>query len=345
VGLSKLLSTVAGGPPLKVTRGVVSPRVVLPVSEEDDEDEPIVVTGKARRLLVPFLDEQIQETNKRESKDREGAFHVSEMYYLCPRQWILQHYFPENKKEPHSADTLRLFKTGHIQHSAVQDEWLGPAGVLKGKWICKQCEHLHEGFMPKACDGCDAPQNELSFKEPGVGHKGLNVKGHCDGVVVPGRFEGNMDEWALEAKTMKPDKFALLVAPLPAHLHQINVYMHLLGMTRGIFLYFCKSTGEVKEYTCDYDPAYWRDVESKIGAIRRFLRKVRDNGGKADPSWVWQTRGLCYSETSRWALWCHQSEPCMDLKGYRKGSPCGTASAVAAKSLTVRGKPLTVVTK
>jgi len=337
MGLSNLLSTVGGRMPAKPAAPTA------PVEEADEDEEPLVVFTAAPKLLIPHLDKQIKKNNERESKDRAGAFHVSELFYLCPRQWILQHYFPELKKEPHSGDLLRLFQVGHKTHAAVQEEWLGPAGVLKGKWICRHCEHLHEGFMPEGCEDCGRPQSELRFKEPGVGYAPLNVKGHCDGVVVPGRHEGDMTEWALEAKTMKPDKFALLVAPLPAHLHQINVYMHLLGLERGIFVYFCKSTGEVKEFTTEYDPSYWRDVESKLGAIQKFLRKVRDNGGKAEPSWVWQTRGLCYSETSRWALWCHQAEPCMKLKGYRKGSTCGTASAVTAASLTVRGKPLTVV--
>ena len=351
MGLRNLLSTVGGGPPASARRTTrKAPTLSLaPAPAEDDEEEPedpLVVHTKAKRLLVPHLDAQIEKNNHRDSAGREGAFHVSSLYYLCPRQWILQHFFPENKKEAFSGDLLRLFQIGHKTHDAVQTEWLGPAGVLKGRWICTICEHVHHDcFMPEKCGSCSVKQTKLRYKEPGCGHKGLNIKGHSDGIVVPGRHEGDMTEWGLEAKTIKPENFKPLKAPLPAHLHQFNVYMHLLKLERGIFLYFCKSSGAVKEYRVEYDPSYWHDVENKLGSIQRFLRKVRDNGGKADPSWLWQTKGLCYSETSRWALWCHQSEPCMALKGYRKGSSCSVASTVLAKSLEVRGKPLTVVVK
>lgn len=256
-------------------------------------------------------------TGGSDTEVRDPGFHVSEMCFFCPRSFVLNLLFPGEAK-PRVPDVAlqRIFDAGHMYHDWYQNRYLGPAGVLKGTWACLRCDHQHEGFMPKKCRGCKVDRGYLKFREPLVLDRSLGVTfngielflvGHSDGII---QLEEDEEEQVLELKTMEPDKWVKLEEPPFWNVHQIQIYMHLLGKKRGRLVYINKNLNQTKEFVIQYDAGPWHDVESKIGSLQRFFRQVNENGGVVEPKWVWQVRGPCKDPTARAAQSCVQAGAC-----------------------------------
>lgn len=85
------------------------------------------------------------------------VWHPSELAGgLCARQIILmrRHNIPSPVWE---VDTglQRIFDIGHAVHQWYQERYLGPAGLLYGKWRCNRCHYVVEGLMPRdSCPHC-----------------------------------------------------------------------------------------------------------------------------------------------------------------------------------------------
>lgn len=240
------------------------------------------------------------------TEERDPGFHASQMFYLCPKRVILDLLFPEHVSGIETnIEAQRIFGIGHAVHEWVQNKWLGPAGIIFGKWQCYACDSKTKGFMPERCPVCDAPRRKLFYVERKLRDRSLNLVGHADGVTKLMKKKA-----ILEVKTINPDGFKKLKQPLPAHYYQVNVYMHLSKLQHAVVFYVNKSSGELAEFVVDYDQRVWNDVCGKIGTIRRFLRRVRENGGKFDYAWLRQVRGICYKEDHWIAKGCHQIGPC-----------------------------------
>lgn len=129
---------------------------------------------------------------------------------------------------------LRLFESGHIEEARMVG-WLDAAGIDVA-----------------AVDPATGEQWEVSAL---AGH----FKGHLDGVVL-GVVEAPKSAHLLECKTHNAKSFSQLVkhgvaVSKPEHLAQMQVYMHLQGLTRALYLAKNKDTDELHAERVDYDAA------------------------------------------------------------------------------------------
>jgi len=296
MGAASLIAGRAATPVL--ARGVQG---ILKGMESDSDYDLATVTERVNRFISAGL-------HNAGHPKRDPGFHASSMYYLCVKKVIFDVLFPENIPEIPEVETLgpqRIFMVGHAVHEWMQNRWLGPAGIIYGKWECFACDTRTKGFMPKRCPACDAPRRKLFYRERKLRDRSLNLVGSCDGFTKIFKKRA-----VLEIKTIKPESFRSLKKPLPAHYHQVNVYMHLSKLQHAVVLYINKSTGELKEFLVERDYAIWTDVQNKIGSIRRFIRRMRENGNKYDPDMSRGARGVCFKEDYWLAQKCHQLAPC-----------------------------------
>ncbi len=142
---------------------------------------------------------------------------------------------------------LRLFHTGHHEEARMV-AWLRMAGVTV-----------------EAVDPATGDQWEVVALE---GH----FKGHLDGIVT-GIIEAPKTPHLLECKTHNAKSFAQLVkhgvaVSKPEHVAQMQVYMHLKGLTRAFYLAKNKDTDELYAERIHYDPAQALALMAKAERIR-----------------------------------------------------------------------------
>lgn len=151
---------------------------------------------------------------------------------------------PEN----FSGRMLRLFATGHEQESRLIAD-LRRAGITV---------HDREGE-----------------KQIGVSSVGGHFRGHLDGIAenVP---EAPKTLHVLECKTHSAKSFKELCAmgvggAKPMHLAQMQVYMHLMGIDRALYLAVCKDDEQIYSERVEYDSAL------AIGLIAKAERIITAN--------------------------------------------------------------------
>lgn len=232
----------------------------------DDPD----ASGKGSVLaepLIKYLDEYEDDYAK------DTYFHASSLYYMCPRCEVYKAILPDEMIPPDTLDaiTQARFDIGHAMHWWYQNKYLGPMGVLKGKWRCSRCGDVVKGFMPTGtCKKCaEAGKKRVKdwvFDETVLMSKKWNIKGKIDGVVVR-----DDEEFLLDIKTCKPSLFASLKKPWPSAIYQVQVYMWLLKMEKGVLLYVDKSADSdvpVKEFPVEYSLETVNSTKGKIAAFQ-----------------------------------------------------------------------------
>lgn len=291
-------------------------------ADEDDKSAPT-------ELLIPRLETFL--THHYVDSPREPGHHCSEMFKFCARRVILDTFFPENRPAPgHEPRVQIIFDVGHALHAWFQNKYLGPDRVLWGSWKCRGCKRRIRGLMPKACRRCGAPRSVFKYLEPLVREPHLNLIGHCDGILL---IEG--EKRVLELKTINPKGFEQVVrygAAVPAHIYQVNIYMHLLKMDACSVLYINKADSRLAEFEVPYDKRVWDDVESKLGSMLRYNRLLEKNEGKLEPKMLQQVRGICGSPNSWTARTCHQVGPCFALKDGGGDAYVGLSAVPGASS-------------
>lgn len=130
---------------------------------------------------------------------------------------------------------LRLFKTGHREEARMIDD-LRRAGVEV--WDVD-------------------PDTGEQF---GVSDVGGHFKGHADGVCL-GIPEAPKTPHLFEAKTHNAKSFAKMKADgvrksKPLHYAQMQVYMHLMSLTRALYLAHGKDDDELYAERIEYDPVF-----------------------------------------------------------------------------------------
>jgi hypothetical protein len=133
----------------------------------------------------------------------------------------------------------RIFDNGTAVHSRLQ-KYLSEIGILKQ---------------------VEVPVENLEY----------NIRGHADGIIEISGAEG-----VLEIKSINQNGFFSLFAPKPEHLVQLNVYMFCLGIPRGVLLYECKNSQELKEFFVKQDEAILKPVLEKIRLVQECLREGRE---------------------------------------------------------------------
>jgi hypothetical protein len=221
---------------------------------------------------------------------RKPGFHPSNIFYTCPRAYILEKLLPGSTKEPIDPNTRAKFDIGHSVHAWYQNKYLGPIGTLKGSWKCSHCDKVVEGFMPKThcpcistecdtkciwkstgiertCQICYKRPNEWLYQEPHVYSEEFGFGGHMDGIIVR-----NEQDYVIDIKTIETQAFSKLTMAQDAHKYQVNIYMWFSGIPRGFVLYVDKSSKgplPFKEFMVKYDSSIQQDVRRKIDLIQK----------------------------------------------------------------------------
>lgn len=142
---------------------------------------------------------------------------------------------------------LRLFHTGHAEEARMV-VWLRMAGIV----VWDRDPSSGEQFEVVDLDG--------------------HFKGHLDGI-VEGVLEAPMTPHLLECKTHNAKSFAQLkqagvAVSHPSHLAQMQVYMHLKGLTRAFYLAKHKDSDELWSERVEYDPTHAMALMAKAGRVR-----------------------------------------------------------------------------
>lgn len=162
----------------------------------------------------------------------------------------------------HSGRILRLFQTGHLEEERlVRDLRASGATVLEVD-----------------------PETGRQFKVEALsGHFG----GSLDGLAV-GLRESPRTWHVLEFKTHSAKSYAQLVAKgvtasKPQHAAQMQIYMHLMGLTRAFYLAVCKDTDALYAERVEADPA---EAERLLAKASRIIDAARPPSRiSEDPAW------------------------------------------------------------
>jgi hypothetical protein len=234
----------------------------------------------ATAIITATENEYLDGTNKH----RAEGWHPSQLSKMCPRLEVLRQLMPKAIDKSKLIPDLRtqvIFDVGHALHRWFQEQYFGPMERLKGTWVCRLCGAVTDDVvMPARPHPCrsgscliEIGKNRFwSFREPALENKEWGIIGHCDGIYVP--FNTDIDEAVLEIKTAGPAFWQNPKAPLRPNVFQINIYMWLLGLTRGVLLYVDKAGVNkkgrpFKEFIIDYNDAPRKEACEKIDEYRR----------------------------------------------------------------------------
>lgn len=181
-------------------------------------------------LTVALIDAAVERRAETRQSRRIGGSTIGK----CERH-LFYRFRWAHPPEPFSGRMLRLFETGHHEEARMI-AWLREAGV--------------EVVDQDAVKGGQIPVEALH------GH----FFGYLDGVCsnVP---EAPKTPHLLECKTHNKKSFDQLMkhgvaAAKPDHVDQMQIYMHLSGLTRGLYLAKCKDDDTLYAERLEYDPEH-----------------------------------------------------------------------------------------
>ena len=247
--------------------------------------------------LWDFLHKKATTYLKMKSAWRPG-FHPSQMYSFCPRQKVLQFFFPKPEKELISPELNMIFDWGTAWHSVLQDSYFGPMGILYGKWTCMKCGYTHEGTQlnspcPECGMGCRKQckweggfgaadrdcrlcriWGKWRYRELSVSHEELKMYGKMDGIL-----EMDGARHLSEFKTMNSKKWATLTEPEPAHVFQVQLYLELedYDILDAVISYWTKDSWQAppKEFIVERDRSAFEETKRRITLYNRVWPKKR----------------------------------------------------------------------
>ena len=181
-----------------------------------------------------------------EERDFDHVVRGSSIGHKCERH-LWYRFRWAHQPEAFNGRKLRLFHTGHAEEARMI-EWLDMAGV-----------HV-DAVDPETGDQWEVVALDGHFK------------GHLDGI-IHGLIEAPKTAHLLECKTHNAKSFTQLVkigvaASKPEHVAQMQVYMHLKGLTRAFYLAKHKDTDELYGERIHYDAAHATALLAKAERIK-----------------------------------------------------------------------------
>jgi hypothetical protein len=152
-----------------------------------------------------------------------------------------------HEPEQFSGRMLRLFDTGNVEEERMID-WLERAGVI----VFAEDPDTGQQWEVSALDG--------------------HLVGHLDGI-AHGILEAPATPHLLECKTHNAKSFAQLqkhgvAVAKPEHVAQMQIYMHLKGLSRAFYLAKNKDTDELYAERIHYDAAHAAALMAKAERIK-----------------------------------------------------------------------------
>ncbi len=256
------------------------------VVENSAKNDPKALIGQDSALIYEYENFLLKKGAESDKSRGYSYFHPS-AFGSCFRKMAFQHYgIPKDHlTEPRS---YRIFDAGHAHHYRMQSHF-AQMGILRGYWKCRICNKLHGTdnkigiFCPEDCDckktifkdiilegkerkGLDLFEYEEIFLED----KEHNFKGHCDGIIELIK-DNPKERYVIDFKTVKEQKFAYLKEPDQVYIVQINIYMWLSGVKKGIIFYEEKNTHELREFRVSYDESKIEDIKKNALKLKKVL--------------------------------------------------------------------------
>jgi len=153
------------------------------------------VHGPKTIRLSPAIDKYLVH-NETLPNDHDFGWHPSSFCDSCPRAQVISDVLGLELGEGSIAPKLRrIFDVGSACHRWYQEEYLGPMGILWGKWRCSRCHGTTWGFMPKNRHGCERSLEDTTCWKLCGGEEGrldqakIAKRGGCIHCGVWGRWE------------------------------------------------------------------------------------------------------------------------------------------------------------
>lgn len=239
--------------------------------------------GKAGQFrLGPAVEAQMMARARQGRRAPDGLFHPSSMAGakgVCPRLEVLRGLNPKAIKGGGApgARLQRIFDLGHIIHKFYQNDVLGPAQILWGKWFNPTTREVVVGFQPAAIVVGDVltPDGRVIrdwtinwwYVEPSVVDSKRGIGGNVDGIIVVW-IEGVRHIAYVDLKSANDRSFSFLNEPRVSHVRQVNTYMHcdvampefeaefgVKRIRRACVFYINKDKSLEKEFWLDADEA------------------------------------------------------------------------------------------
>jgi CRISPR/Cas system-associated exonuclease Cas4 (RecB family) len=170
---------------------------------------------------------------------------------------------------------LNVFKMGHDIHDKWQ-KWMDDAGILEQAEVPLFSEEYH---ITGHADGIIKDSN---------GRAVVEIKSIGAGTI---RMEDPTLHGLVNTKEITIDEaWNRIRKPFATHLRQLYLYMHILGIEKGVVLYEWKANQAVKEFQVSYQPEPVQDILDNCIKVKEAVSK---NEVTPRPEWATETHRVC----------------------------------------------------
>ena len=229
--------------------------------------------------------------------DNPKYFRISQISGMCQRQAVffkLLGNVPVEIQQEIEFDAESRMSLGTSFHDYIQTTVLGPMGVLKGNWLCKECFVVHKDcFYPSKCSGCG--HSSFQYEEYTLYNDEMLVCGHIDGIlskkrlaqlsmakviVVPVEFDRiENDELAvLEIKSTSSFGYQKILSSLePPEYYKVQAlfYQKALGLTETVFFYYDRDSGGVVSFSYKFEQELYDFYFGKMKYVLKCIEEKR----------------------------------------------------------------------
>lgn len=226
----------------------------------------------------------------------------------CVREQTLHNLYPEQgePREWHQWDwrTSAIFETGWRLHQRWQDVFAKYGNVVYSPVTLEQMETIPTSWLKRIDGLVHAPELDLTHYD-----EERNLYFSPDAII---KFGGTA--YVVEIKGVKQESYLELTDNLEQACsvcetvhkarEQVNLYMHLMELSRGIILVENKNTCHFRLWVVAYDRERAQKYVDRIYAVKGKTAVVKSHGMNALPA------RICQSVSDRRAQTCPMRSVC-----------------------------------
>lgn len=178
-----------------------------------------------------MIKEKIDEFYTRKQNEREKNHFYITDAGKCPRTIYFQ--FKKIPKKEMEARVLRLLEHGEYTHMRIM-------AVLFSMGLVRASE-------------IEIPKQEI-------------INGRADAIISM-----NNELYVVEIKSINKNAFSMLKEPNQDHLKQIQLYLHYFKIPKGILVYECKDTQDIKEFLINYDEKFVIKILDSLNNLKKEI--------------------------------------------------------------------------
>jgi hypothetical protein len=222
---------------------------------------------------------------------------ASQIGNLCPREFVLNYWNPAETTSFDWQSMLRMSMGTHLHH-ILQNEILGPMGVLYGDWVSQATGEVFTGFYPEPLRMFADGRTPWVYREPVVWDAKYRISGHMDGYLDTSRVSWLFDNVSkfkrnplgaitelskmplgslvlLEIKTVGSYGYGGLTSAsdIPDYYKtQAAVYQKLANTPKTLFWFIERDSLNSKTLVYEADASQWAKVVSKARLVWESIR-------------------------------------------------------------------------